>query len=119
MPNFVITNVYSTPMTDDKYDGVAVVSEDPCKLLKLIVENGSSSIRWLQVHDGYEAPTAGDVPVVSIKLAASTQTTLSLEDVGGLPLSVGCVLTVSSTGPAYTAVTASSSDGAFINAFWI
>lgn len=76
----------------------------PALLLGLVAENTDSQTNYVQVFDGYAAPTAGAVPLVSLKTAAGVQISLEGLSFYGLAVSKGIVLALSSTGPTYTAV---------------
>ena len=85
------------------------------KLLKLIADSSSSSASWVQVFDGYAAPSSGAVPMLSLRLAANAQAVFDVGAANSLPVSSGIVVALSSTGPTYTAV----SNHLFLTAMWI
>lgn len=100
--DFVIPNQYHSPSTKDGY---AVIWTGTCKLLGFVVENTSASTVYVQVHDGYVQPTAGTVPLLSIKALAGSQVCFDASAVECVELLTGCVVAVSSTGPTYTDTT--------------
>lgn len=95
-------------------DEVAIIKTNPCNLMGIIVENFSANSRYMQVFDSAEAPEAGDVPLIQLKLPAGTQSSVDSSVIQFLPLSNGLVIAMSSTGNTYTATNA---DEMFLTVF--
>lgn len=115
---FLIPNVYHSAALEgvslvtgsvdrDGYGGV--------KLLSFIAENTGIGTCWFQVFNGHAAPSAGAVPMISIKALTSQQVSQDLSGVNCIFCKNGIVIAQSSTGPTYTSQTGS----AFITAFYI
>jgi len=120
MDNFIIPNVYSTPMTAGAYSDKKVIQTGECKLLGFVAQNASSAgSRWIQVHDLAALPSNGVVPMLSILISASAQGGFDVGPLKALAMKNGLSICVSSTGPTLTQVTGSASEGAFLTVFWI
>jgi hypothetical protein len=83
-------------------------------LLGMVFENTSAATGWIQVFDGYGTVTNGAVPIVSIKVAATTQSSFGSPVIFDIPVKKGIMVALSSTGPTYTAVT----NSLFVTAWW-
>lgn len=114
---FIQPNIFHSDETVDGY--CFVTGESPlsagAKLLGLIAENSSGSTAWIQVHDGYQEPDAGAVPIVSLKATTGQQVSLDCQAFNCIPVSLGIVVALSSTNSTYTAV----APGMWLSAFWI
>ena len=116
LTSFIAPNVFHSGSTLDGYSLVTGSTAVPgAKLLGFIAENTSVSTAWFQVHDGYSQPSNGSIPLVSIKATAGSQVSLDCESFNCVPLTKGIVVTMSSTGPTYTSVTAAM----WLSAFFI
>jgi len=120
MDNFIVPNVYTSPMTGSNYDGRAIIQSGACKLLGFVVQNASSTAsRWIQIHDANAFPSNGTVPMLSVLISASAQGGFDVGPLKALAMATGLTVCVSSTGPTLTQVTGSATEGAFLTVFWI
>lgn len=113
--DFIIPNVYHTAgsyETSSLVSGSSPVSNG-VKLIGLTAMNAGAD-GYVQIFDGYAAPSGGAVPIQIVKALSNTQVSLDLS-FGCLPLTTGCVVVLSSTGPTYTAI----SNSLWTTAFWI
>ena len=81
----------------------------PGYLRAAIATNANAAIRYFQVHNKATAPAGGDVPVLSIPMAASNAQPLFLGEAhfgrGGKPFSIGIAGGISTTYATFTAAT--------------
>jgi hypothetical protein len=114
-------NVYTSPSS---FDSVALVSgSSPLlyapKLLGFVAENTDSGTAWVQLFDGYAAPQAGAVPILSLRAATNVQVVFNPDAfncISSPALNTGIVIALSSTVPTYTAI---STHYLFLTAFWL
>ena len=120
MDNFIIPNVYTTPMTGSAYDGYVIVEDNECKFLGFVAINASTSASiYVQLHDVAGALSNGAVPVLSVLISASAQGGFDVGPLKAIAVKNKLIMCVSSTGPTLTQVTGSASAGAFLTVFWI
>jgi len=74
------------------------------KLLGFVATNASASTAYVQLFDGYAAPSGGSVPIVSILVQANSQVSFDASVFNCIPVKSGIVLALSSTLTTYTAV---------------
>jgi hypothetical protein len=75
-----------------------------CKLIELFALNTNSSAEYLQLFDGYAAPSNGDVPLLVQSIGALGNEVLDFGSANCLPFQFGIVAALSSTAATYTAV---------------
>jgi hypothetical protein len=85
------------------------------KLLGFIADNVTGSAGWVQVFDGYGSPTAGEVPICRVQVAANSECSFDPGVFNCLKVSKGIVIALSSTCATYTAI----SSGLVVSAWWI
>lgn len=110
---FILPNVYTSPAGFDGYKSIVTGS---CFFLGLLAENTSASTRWIQVFDGYQQPTNGQVPLVSLKALTVSQLSFNPPGPVGMKMSKGLTIVESSTGPTYTNP---SETAMFLTVFWV
>jgi hypothetical protein len=110
---YFLPKIYSSPTSAG--DEVVVVKTGACNLVGVVAENFSANNRWLQVFDDSAAPEAGDVPLMQLKLPASSQSAIDSSCINFLPMTNGIVIAMSSTGNSYTATGA---DEVFLTVFY-
>lgn len=110
-------SVYADPAVyhSNSADGYVVIATGKIGVVQLLVTNLTASVRYAQVFDGYASPTAGDVPVMELALAANSQAQVNLLAAHWLPLVNGFAMASSTTAATYTAGGASD---LFITAFY-
>ena len=82
------------------YEASRVVSAAGCKLMTVSGYNAGPA-QFIQIHNAGSLPANGVAPVRLIGVPAQSSFSMEFENVG-LPLSTGCVICNSSTGPTKT-----------------
>src|ERR1039457_4587368 len=103
MVDYSRLNVYTSPSIGDNTYTIWVGRSN---LLGFIAENNSLSTRWIQVYDNTATPTAGDVPILEIKLLTGQQSSFDPTAFNYLPLQNGLTFANSTTSNKYTAASA-------------
>ena len=116
-PNMLInSNIYTSSAVET---ASLVTGSSPqqfgCKLLGFIGSNASTTNGWIQLFDGYAAPSSGSVPILSVQTGTGLQSSLDCSVFNCIDCKLGIVLVLSSTLATYTPI----SSGLFITAFWI
>ena len=116
-PNMLInSNVYTSSTVET---ASLVTGSSPqqfgCKLLGFISSNASGSSGWVQLFDGYAAPSSGSKPILSVQTGAGLQSSLDCSVFNCVDCKLGIVLVLSSTLATYTPI----SNGLFNTVFWI
>lgn len=86
----------------------------PATLLGLLYDNYDGYQDWVQIFDGYQQPSTGSVPLVSLRVFSGSQGSFGGESPTNITCVVGIVVVLSSTGATYTPVT----NKLFTTAFW-
>lgn len=74
-----------------------VISAKPGRLYRVIVQNGSATGYFFQVHDKATAPVNTDVPKIVRRLPASGELDFDLSTLNGFPVLNGISIAISST----------------------
>src|ERR1017187_1107720 len=74
------------------------------KLLGFLATNNSAALAYVQVFDGYAAPSAGAAPIICVQVPAGSQQSFDASVFNCVPMKVGIVIVLSSTLTTYTAV---------------
>lgn len=97
-----------TPFMAVENDVDISVKGSPGSLLHVVAYNYNATKRYLQIHNKATAPTAGNTPVESHPIPAGSADSpgaVELTWLGGLALSVGVAIGISTVGATFTAAT--------------